>query len=156
MTKRNENQFSWRETSDNGGTVTGTDKLYGGSIEFNWDSLDEAIQLALRCFALKTILTTRTSSEDRENKLDAMLEYKELLQDGQWAKKRQKAEPPTAAERALAQIKMCSIAALRKALAKYDATTRDQILTSEAVLDRIASMQKADAGGVDLDDLIES
>lgn len=152
-------RFSWTEDLDTL-TVFGTDKVTGDWISFSYEEVSQVNRPRLVCFALKTILATRTSSADSDDKLDAMRDVKNLLGTDSWEKDREGGGFGVVSTfvEALAELKGQSIPAIQASLKKYSKEQREAMKDNAKVKAKMEEIEKARkdvaADSLSLEDLI--
>ena len=148
-------RMRWAEDLENL-QVVGTDKLTGKTVSLSWEDVSEENRPRLACFALKTILATRTSAENADVKVAAMMEVAELLGSPRWDRERQGGSPTVSLlVEAVAAVKGISIPAAQKALAGYDKEAKKAIEGNPKVAAKMAKLRKLreESQEVDLGDL---
>lgn len=151
-------RMAWKEDLESL-TVTGMDKESGAAVSFSWDSVSEENRPKLACFALKTILATRTSAADPEDKVIQMREVAKLLATEKWDKDRVGGSPTVSVlVEAIAKVKGISIPAAQKALARYDKDAKAAMEANPKVAKAMEEVKAAraevEADAVDMDDLL--
>lgn len=140
-------------------TVTGTDKVTGASITFGYEQVSEANRPKLICFALKTLLATRTSSVDPDDKLDAMQDVVALLGTDAWEKEREGGGLSVVSvfTEAVAAVQGITIPQAQRALKGLSPKARDGIKAHpkvKAEMARIKEERDAADETISLDDLL--
>lgn len=151
-------RFEWKEIHSTL-TVIGKDKVTGDSIEFNRSDVSRENLPYLDCFALKTILSTRVSQADPDDKMEQMRDVIALLKTPKWTKEREGGGIAIVSTfvQAVAKVKGCTIPQAQQSLKSFDKEAKDKMRKNakvvKAMRDIEAAQTKEAEDLVDLDDL---